>query len=266
MTTTAVFDDADAYEIQMGRWSRRLAEPFLDFIGERSDSTVLDVGCGTGNLTAALLRRWPRCTVHGIDSAEPYVTRAREALGEKAELRVGDARTLPWPDRSHDAVLALLVLHFLPDADAAIREMRRIAKPGATVAAAVWDSRGGFVAQRMFYDTAAALDQGAIEARARHLTRPLCRPGELEAAWRRAGFRDVAGTSLVIRMEFAAFDDYWKPFAAGQGGLAGYLATLNDETRAILRDLMRAAYLDGEADGPRSYAALAFAVRGIAPP
>jgi SAM-dependent methyltransferase len=160
-------------------------------------------------------------------------------------------------------VLSLLVLHFIPQPATAIAEMKRVAKPGATIAAAVWDGRGGFVATRMFFDTAAALDPEANARRAKHFTRPLTRPGELGAAWRAAGLREVAETTLHIRMEFASFADYWEPFDGRDGPHAEYVATLDAAKRERLKTAVRAAYLDGEEDGPRSYAATAWAVKGV---
>jgi hypothetical protein len=157
------------------------------------------------------------------------------------------------------------MLHFVPRSDRAIAEMRRVARPSAVVGAAVWDARGGFVANRLFFDTAAALDSNANERRARNYTRPMTRPGELARAWRAAGFAEVAETTLCIRMEFASFDDYWAPYVAKDGPGAEYVAALTDAQRSRLHDAVRLAYLDGEADGPRSYAALAWAVKGIAP-
>jgi len=93
----------------------------------------------------------------------------------------------------------------------------------------------------------------------------MTRPGELANAWRAAGFNDVVEVALGIRMEFASFDDYWAPYVGKDGPNAEYVATLGDIERARLRDAVRLAYVDGEADGPRSYAAIAWAVKGITP-
>src|SRR5262249_57741656 len=106
--------------------------------------------------------------------------------------------------------------------------MRRVARPGATVAAAAWDARGGLVAHRLFHDTAAALDPAAAARRARAFTRPMTRPGDLEAAWRGAGLAAIATAELAIRMEFASFDDYWAPYLGKDGPAADYIATLDD--------------------------------------
>jgi ubiquinone/menaquinone biosynthesis C-methylase UbiE len=268
MTISSTFNSADGngYELQMGRWSRRLAEPFPDFVGTASDERVLDVGCGTGSLTFALAQRCRIRELQGIDFSHPYVEHAARLNNDsRIAFKVGDACALDFPDHSFDRVLSLLVMQFIPDAERAIAEMRRVARPGAVVGAAVWDTRGGLVINRMFFDTAAMLDPKANARRANHYTRPMTRPGELAKAWLSAGFNDVVETNLCIRMEFASFDDYWAPCAGKDGPLADYVGTLSAADQTRLRDALRLAYVDGEADGPRSYAAIAWAVKGIAP-
>jgi len=268
MTTSSNFHSADGsgYELQMGRWSRRLAEPFLDFVGTAEGESVLDVGCGTGSLTFALAQRCPVKMLQGVDFAPMYVQHAASRNSDpRITFQVDDACALDIPDHSFDRVLSLLVLQFIPGADRAIAEMRRVARPGAVVGAAVWDSRGGLVINRIFFDTAAMLDPRGNTRRAHHYTRPMTRPGELAKAWRAAGFDDVIETNLCIRMEFASFDDYWAPCAGKDGALAEYVASLGAPDQTKLRDAVRLAYLDGEADGLRSYAAVAWAVKGIAP-
>jgi ubiquinone/menaquinone biosynthesis C-methylase UbiE len=250
----------------MGRWSRQLALPFLDFVGSADGEHVLDVGCGTGHLAFAVARRTGAGQGRGDDLALPYIEHARRHNQDpRIVFDVADACALPFPDRSFDRVLSLLVLHFVPEAGKAVAEMRRVAKPGAVVGAAVWDARGGGVANRMFFDTAAVLDPQARARRARNYPRPMTRPGELAQAWRAAGFGRVEETTLAIRMEFASFADYWAPFEGKDGPGAEYVATLGEAERARLREAVEAAYLDGEADGPRSYAALAWAVKGTTP-
>lgn len=267
MSVASTFNDSEAYERQMGRWSRRLAEPFLDFAGVRDGEDVLDVGCGNGSLTFAVVDRSKPSSIVGLDRTAAFVDYAKARSTNPAiEFQIGDACALPFSDASFDRVLSLLVLHFIPETEAAIREFRRVARPGATVAAAVWDGRGGFVAQRMFFDIAAMVDPvGGGQARAQQFTRPLCRPGELEAAWRAAGLEHVVQTTVMTRMEFSNFDDYWTPYLGKQAGGAAYVATLTEERREVLKEALRLAYLDGEPDGPRSYAAIAWAVKGTVP-
>lgn len=266
LSSTFVAASGDGYELQMGRWSRRLAVHFLDFVGAEDGQRVLDVGCGTGHLAFAVAARPGVSEIRGVDLAPAYIDHAaRGNQDPRIVFEVGDACALPFPGQRFDRVLSLLVLHFVPQTETAIAEMRRVAKPGGVVGAAVWDARGGFVANRMFFDTAAALDPKANDRRARNYTRPLTRPGELAAAWLAAGFNGVVETTLCIRMEFSAFADYWAPYDGKDGPGAEYVMTLGAAERARLQEAVRAAYLDGQADGPRSYAALAWAVKGTVP-
>jgi len=266
-SSTFVASDGDGYERLMGRWSQRLAVPFLDFVGLSSHERVLDVGCGTGHLAFAVAARSQKASeIIGVDLSPVYVDHAaRHNQDPRVSFRVGDACALDFSDHAFDRVLSLLVLHFVPNAARAIAQMKRVAKPGGVVGAAVWDARGGFVANRMFFDTAAVLDPRASERRGRNYTRPMTRPGELADAWHAAGFENVVETSLCIRMEFTSFADYWAPYDGKDGPGAEYVATLSDTQRTALREALRAAYLDGEVDGPRSYAAVAWAVKGTTP-
>lgn len=267
VSSTFLASDGDGYELNMGRWSRLLARPFLDFVGSAAHERVLDVGCGTGHLAAALLERSDPIAVCGIDLSPIYIDHAKARVADpRLDFQVGDACALPYPEHSFDRVLAMLVLHFIPRAHDAISEMKRVARPGAVVGATVWDARGGFVANRLFFDTAAALDPRASERRAKNYSRPMTRPGELLAAWHGAGFVEVSEAQIGIRMDYASFADYWAPFLGNDGPGAEYVRTLTDTERARLASAVRAAYLDGEPDGPRSYAALAWAVKGRQPP
>jgi SAM-dependent methyltransferase len=158
--------DGDGYELQMGRWSRRLAGSFLDFVGSADGESVLDVGCGTGSLAFAVKERCELRQLRGVDFSHAYIEHAaRHNDDSRIAFEVGDACALAFPDRTFDRVLSLLMLHFVPNADQAIAEMRRVARAGAVVGAAVWDARGGLVATRMFFDTAAMLDPRASERR-----------------------------------------------------------------------------------------------------
>ena len=268
MTSSSTFkaSDGDGYELQMGRWSHRLAEPFLEFSGFANGEQVLDVGCGTGSLTFALAARAKIKNICGLDFSADYINYASHRNSDpRIEFKVGDACALPFPDRSFDRVLSLLMLHFVPQADRAVAEMRRVARPRSTVAAAVWDARGGYVAARILLDTAATLDPIANERRARNYTRPMTRPGELAKAWRKAGFENVQDGTITIRMEFASFSDYWAPYVGKDGPVAEYVSALSVDQQQRLKDAVERAYLDGEQDGVRSYAATAWVVRGTTP-
>jgi len=266
VSSTFNANDGDGYNLQMGRWSRRLAEPFLDFADAADGEAILDAGCGTGSLAFALKKRLPACRVNAIDFSPAYIAHAaRHAADSNIAFEVGDVCDLRFGDASFDRVLSLLVLHFVPQTARAVAELRRVAKPGGTVAAAVWDAYGGLLALRMFFDVAAMLDPTSERARDHSFTRPMTRSDELAHAWQAAGLVDVQDTSLTIRMDFDRFDDYWAPFEGRDGPGAQHVQTLSADAKARLRDAVRRAYLAGEADGARSFAATSWAVKGRVP-
>jgi SAM-dependent methyltransferase len=266
VATTFVSSDADGYELQMGRWSRRLAPLLIEFAGIGGPVRVLDVGCGTGNLSSCLAENPDIVGVSGLDISEAYIEHAILQNGDsRLDFRVGDACALPFPSASFDHTVSMLALQFVPRVDIAVCEMRRVTCSGGTVAAATWDTRGGFVALRMIFDAAAILDQHGCEARAVAYTRPLSRPGDLTRIWLGAGLTHVVQDMRTIRMDFSSFVDFWTPIEGKEGPVAEYVRTLGSEARARLRDSVRLAYLDGEADGPRSYAATAWVVKGSVP-
>lgn len=258
--------DGAAYERFLGRWSRLLAGPFAEFARPADHGRLLDVGCGTGSLARLLAQTRAPEQVAGIDIAAPYVTfaRSRPDAGSIG-FTVGDGCRLPYPDDAFAAALAQLSLNFVPDAAQAVREMRRVVRPDGVVAAAVWDFRGGLVFQRLFWDTAAGLDPGAGAARDRLFSSPLALPDGLPQLWRGAGLAAVERGSITIRMEYADFADYWEPLLGGQGPVGAYVENLPPDRRRLIEDRVRAAFLSGAPDGPRSLTATAWAVRGIVP-
>jgi SAM-dependent methyltransferase len=265
-SSTFLASDGDGYELQMGRWSRRLAPKLIEFAGVKEADCVLDVGCGTGSLTSTLALNPNIRSLHGVDFSEAYIEHAKRVnSGSRIQFQVGDACALPFGDKEFDHSLSMLVLQFIPQPEKAVSEMRRVTRPGGTMAAATWDSRGGFVWFRMFYDTAAMLDPEASVRRAKICARPMARPGDLERAWKAAGLTDVVQDMLTIRMDFASFEDFWAPIEGKDGPYAEYVRTLTSEAKAVFREKMELAYVDGEADGPRSYAATSWVVKGRVP-
>jgi SAM-dependent methyltransferase len=265
-SSTFMTGDGAGYERQMGRWSRRLAPLFIDFAGIRAGEPVLDVGCGTGSLTFTLAQNPKIGNISAIDFSPIYIEHAKGINSDpRVRFQVADACALPFEDAAFDHCASLLVLAFIPQSHLAVREMRRVTRPGGTVAAAMWDARGGMIMSRMFWDTAAMLDRRAVERRAQVYTRPMTRPGDLTRAWRDAGFDDVVDGAITIRMDFAGFEDFWSPFEGKDGPYAEYVGSLSAEEKAKLRDAVRLAYIDGEPDGPRSYASTAWVVKGRVP-
>ncbi|MBV8537855.1 MAG: class I SAM-dependent methyltransferase [Alphaproteobacteria bacterium] len=257
--------DGAAYERFLGRWTQRLAVPFIAFAQTPADGEALEVGCGTGNLAIALSER-RRGNVVAVDIAEPYLAFARSRPGaDRVRFQLGNAGQLPFADGHFAAAFAQLVLNFVPDADVAAREIRRVCRRGGTAAALVWDFRGGLVYQRLFWDTAAGVDPMAGPARDRLFSHPLALPDGLPDLWRRAGFAEIERGSITVRMDYASFEDYWDPLLGGQGPVGTYVTGLAPPLREQVRERVRAAYLSGQPDGPRSLTATAWAVRGTAP-
>lgn len=266
MASSYTATDAEAYEHLMGRWSGLLAEQLIAFAGIETGDRVLDVGCGTGSLPLALAAHPEPAAIVGVDIAAPYIAFAEARSNDpRLSFLTGDAVALDLPAHSFDRCLSLLALNFMSDSTRALDGMRRVTRPGGVVAAAVWDFPGGLVYQRMFWDTAAALDPEADRARGRHFSSPLIGPGELVAALKGTGLHSVEPASLTIRMEYADFADYWVPIANAQGPVGDYVKRLSSDRLETLAAAVRRAYLAGHADGPRSMAATAWASRGVVP-
>lgn len=232
-STTFQASDGAAYEVWLGRWARRLASPFLDFVEFPETGELLDVGCGTGALTLAMAERWPERGVIGVDLAAPFIAYAQShRVGSRPIFEVGDACALQYQDGRFAGVAAHLVFLFIPNPEIALREMRRVTRSGGTVAAVVWDSRGGLVFQRMLWDTAVAIDPNARVARDSLFANPVAIPGGLAGFFRAAGLAQVEEQSLTIRMDYANFEDYWQPFLGGQGPVGAYFANLAPALKA----------------------------------
>jgi SAM-dependent methyltransferase len=231
-----MFGDAEAYERFMGRWSRLVAPPFVEFTGLPERGRLLDVGSGTGSLAFAIVERKGRVNVVGIDPSREYVAYAmsRNTFRNRASFEVGDAQQLQFPAASFDAVLSLLVFNFIPDPKKALAELRRVTRPGGRISAAVWDYGAGMRMLRTFWDAAVQLDPEAEKLDEKHM--PLCRAGELSELWRQGGLEEIREQPLDIRMSFESFADYWDPFLLGQGPAGSYIGRLSPGKRSALRD------------------------------
>jgi SAM-dependent methyltransferase len=258
-SSTFAAASGEGYELQMGRWSRRLAGKFLDFAGVVDDGCALDAGCGTGALSVEILRRTRNLSVIAVDISPAYIEHAKTTISDpRLVFETGDLMSLAHAEGGFDQVYSQLVLQFVPDTKRVLQELVRVTKRGGTLAATVWDARGGLTFNRMFLDTAATIDAGAHELRKRNFTRPLTRPGELARAWGKAGLEDSRHGDITIRTEFTSFDDYWAPFDGEDGPIPAYLRTIDPEKRHRIKAAVQEAYLDGEDDGPRSYTATAW--------
>jgi SAM-dependent methyltransferase len=263
MTSTLISDNwerGDPYEQYVGRWSRRVAPRFLSWLNLPARRRWLDVGCGTGALCAAILDQCAPSSVTGVEPSEGFLAKAKEQLADRALLRRGNAAEIPLEDDAVDACVLALVLNFVPDGGAALREMSRVTAAGGTIAAYVWDYAGKMELMRCFWDAAVALDAGA--AKLDEGTRfPLCRPDALGGLFASAGLRDVEVTAIDIPTPFASFEEYWRPFLGGQGPAPAYAMALDEAARARLRDRIRER-MPLQADGSIALIARAWAIRG----
>lgn len=256
-----VWSAGDAYEDYMGRWSRRAGAAFVHWLGMPGGCRWLDVGCGTGALTAAVLALADPAGVVGVDPSEAFLAEARSRIGDpRAEFHVAGAESLPFPDGRFDVVVSGLALNFVPDPLRAVAEFARVAAPGGIVAAYVWDYAEGMAMLRHFWEAATELDPAAAELdEGRRF--PLCRPEPLARLWADADLGGVTVQAVETVTVFSGFDDYWRPFLGGQGPAPGYLATLTGEQSGRLRESLRAR-LPADADGSIALTARAWAVRG----
>jgi ubiquinone/menaquinone biosynthesis C-methylase UbiE len=244
---------AAAYDAFMGRYSGLLVRQMADLAGVGPGQRVLDVGCGTGLLTAELASRVGAEKIAAIDPSEPLAAAARERL-PGVDIRAGSAEALPYPSGSFDAALAQLVVHFMADPVAGIREMARVTRPDGIVVACVWDIAGGRSPMSPFWDAARELDP-RVAGEAMYAG---ARQGHLVELFRAAGLRDAEESILEANLEHPTFDDWWVPFTAGVGPAGSYAAGLAPAARAELRERCRAAL----STQPFTIAARAWAARG----
>ena len=245
---------ADAYDRFMGRYSVQLAPQLADYAGVRAGQRALDVGCGPGALTAALVERLGTGSVQAVDPSEPFVAAVRARHPDVAVERA-PAENLPYPDASFDAALANLVVHFMEDPVRGLSEMARVTLPGGVVAASVWDHGGDRSPLTPFWHAVRELDDRAQT----ESQMPGAREGHLAELFAQAGLSHVEGTTFESQMTYASFDDWWEPHTFGVGPVGRYTASLDEERRRELRDHCRRML----PEPPFTVTAFAWAARGV---
>jgi SAM-dependent methyltransferase len=246
--------EADAYDRFMGRYSVPLAPRFADFAGVLPGQRILDVGSGPGALTAELVRRVGAALVSAVDPSEPFVTALRDRYPD-VEVQRAAAEQLPFDDRSFDAVLAQLVVHFMADPVVGLSEMARVSREGGVVAACVWDHAGGGGPLSIFWEAARELNpqvEGESELAG-------AREGHLAELMQAAGIRDTDAGVLSIEVKHPSFEAWWEPFTLGVGPAGAYAADLDAERQAELRERCRELL----PDAPFVLSARAWAARGV---
>jgi SAM-dependent methyltransferase len=221
---------ADAYARFMGRFSEPLGVSFADFAGIAPGESVVDVGCGPGALTTELVARVGPSSVAAIDPSPPFVA-ALQARLPAVDVRAGTAEELPYDDDTFDAALAQLVVHFMSDPIAGLREMGRVTRPGGVVAACVWDHDGGDTPLSLCWTVARELDPAAVDESGL----AGARQGHLEQLCAEAGLTAIEASKLHVDVEFGSFDEWWEPYTFGIGPLGAYIGNLDDAGRSALR-------------------------------
>ncbi|HEV8479264.1 MAG TPA: class I SAM-dependent methyltransferase [Candidatus Eisenbacteria bacterium] len=260
MSLSDRWDAGDSYERYIGRWSRRVALDFVTWLQCPPGLSWLDVGCGTGALSAAVLERAQPSAMFAVEPSDGFRRTAKANLGERATVLAGDAASLPLENAAVDAVVSGLVLNFVPDRAAALQEMKRVTRPGGTIAGYVWDYAGKMEFLRAFWDVAGEVDPVARDLD--EATRfPLCGAEPLRAMFESGALADVDVRPIDIPTPFASFDELWQPFLGGQGPAPTYVASLSPQDRERLRERLRLA-LPVAPDGSISLMARAWAARG----
>lgn len=245
---------AERYDQFMGRFSRLLSPQMADLAGLKSGQRAIDVGCGPGALTSVLVEGLGAGAVAAVDPSEPFVAAAR-SRNPGADVRRASAEALPFPDAGFDAALAQLVVHFMTDPVAGLREMARVTRPGGVVVASVWDHAGGKGPLGLFWSMVRELDPTVTDES--HLAGT--REGHLAELFGAAGLHDVGSTTLSADLEMASFDAWWEPFTLGVGPAGAYVGGLDAKRRDALRDRCRAQL----PSGPFTIEARAWAAQGV---
>jgi SAM-dependent methyltransferase len=255
---------AAAYEAFIGRWSRPVAEQFVRWLDLPPGARWLDVGCGTGALTSAVLAGAAPQDVTALDPSAPMVQHlASHVADPRVHALVADAQALPVRTGAVDAVVSGLVLNFVPDRGLALAEARRAARTGGLVAAYVWDYPGEMQLFRQFWAAAVAADPAAAASSEAHRF-AVCRPEPLRDLLTGAGLQQAEVEPLVVPMSFHDVDDLWRPFLAGRAPAQAYVASLDDAGRERLRAALLGRLPVAE-DGSILLSARAWAVRGRCP-
>ncbi|KAA1419145.1 methyltransferase domain-containing protein [Nocardioides humilatus] len=252
----AYFDvAAEAYVQFMGRFSLPLAEQFADvgLAGVDPSARILDVGCGPGMLTGTLAKRCGEAAVSAVDPSEPFVA-ATAASYPMADVRRASAEELPFADDTFGAALAQLVVHFMREPVRGVQEMARVTEPGGRVSACVWDHGGERGALSPYWKVVRRYDHGAGEGALAGSW-----AGDLTRIFTEAGVRDVVETELIVTLDFATFEEWWRPFTLAVGPAGAYFHSLNKIEQAGLVDALREEY----GDGPMTVQAAAWTATGV---
>ncbi len=256
-----MFSDGAAYEKRMGRWSRAVAEQFLDWLAVPKGLRWLDVGCGNGASTEVLIARCAPAAVSGVDPSEGQLSYARTRPGTRtADFRVGDAQALPFPDNSFDAAAMALAISFIPDPVKAAMEMKRVVRPGGWIATYMWDLPGGGIPIAPVYlalkSLGVAVAMPGVE---------VSRSDSMRTVWEKAGLQSIDTRVIRIPVVYAGFDEFWDSFRVPEGPSGAAIRKMSPAELEQLKARVREQLPTAAADGSISYEAFANAVKGRVP-
>jgi SAM-dependent methyltransferase len=255
------FDNADAYEQYMGRWSRAIGENFLAWLAPPPNAHWLDVGCGTGAFCDLIARRCRPKSLSGIDPSGTQINFARRNF-PKADLRVADSMDLPFGEGEFDIVASALVLHFIPDRAKGLSEMKRVTRNGGIVAGYTWE-RTPTESAAPYAPMMRGLTKIGAEV-LRSPTVPEANLDGLQAALQAARFDTIEVTKIEATQTFPDFEEYWRIQTLEISPAGKSVAKLSDDQRAQLRDTLRAS-LPTAPDGSIGYSARAVAFKARKP-
>jgi len=229
-TESRFYRDAEAYDSSTARWSEQLARELVPWLGVRRDARWLDVGCGTGVVSDAIMDlAWPGA-VTGIDASEPYLEAARRKV-PGARFELGDATALPFPDGSFEAVVCSLMLALLPDPAAAVGQMARVAAPGGVVGLAAWD--GENYLQHEYWEAAQEVGAQGREPD------PIAGGEDLVRLLGSAGLREAQTRLIQLTVTFDGFDDYWQTLLGRKGHITAHFESQPPARQAAIRETVR---------------------------
>ena len=254
------WESCDSYEYYMGRWSRLVAESFIEWLSPSSGLKWLDIGCGSGALSEAIIYNHESTVLTAIDQSEDFVSTVQNRLSSRVQCIVGNALSLPLGNSSVNIAVSGLVLNFIPEPEKALSEMRRVTDAGGTVAVYIWDYAGKVDFLRHFWDAAVDIKSEALNLHESNRF-PDSNAEALKRLFEKAGFVDIETTSIEITTYFRDFDDYWKPFLGGQGPAPSFVLSLNEDKNNKLRHTLKLR-LPTQQDGSISMVARAWAAKG----
>ncbi len=229
----------ETYENFMGRWSRPLAEKFINWVDPSPGGHWLDVGTGTGALASAICAMARPASVVASDPSARFIESAQQRLRDpRVTFVVAGAGSLPRRDDGYDVIVSGLALNFFPNPGLALAEQLAALCPGGSIGAFVWDYAEGMEFLRHFWDAVAAIEPEAAEMdEGRRF--PICDPDSLKSLLKSAGAERVRGTSLAVPTLFSSFEDYWHPFLGGTGPAPSLVLAFSQKQRRVLMDELR---------------------------